>query len=77
MSHYSSDPSHVRVDFFKTSGKWYETECVVWSASYHAELHEAFHEVLSEHLKGRMKGMFAVCLEPYNVHSHPIMVIIS
>jgi len=28
MSHYSNDPAMVRVDFWKTSGKWYTTEAV-------------------------------------------------
>ncbi len=31
MSHYSEDPSMVRVDFFKESGKWYCTEAVKWT----------------------------------------------
>ena len=27
---YSEDDSMVRVDFFKTSGRWYTTEAVKW-----------------------------------------------
>ncbi len=69
---YSADESMVRVDFFKPSGKWYDTEAVLWTGRYDGDIHVAFAKSLRDHLQGRMKGMDAVCLEPYHEHSHPL-----
>lgn len=73
---YSDKPYQVRVDFFKPSGKWYETECMVWSGESSADCNivEEFKHSLQEHLEGRMKGMYAVCLDPYHENSYPLMV---
>lgn len=66
----------VRVDFFKESGKWYETESIEWK-SYDAvdkTLNELFREYLVDQIGDRYSGMFAVCLKPYHQHSFPLMI---
>ena len=73
---YSDDDSIVRVDFFKASGKWYETEAVKWTGSYDEGLiHDEFAKSLRDHLEDdRFKEMDAVCLEPYHAHGYPIQI---
>jgi len=76
---YTEDEDMIRVDFFKSSGKWYCTEAVKWTGSYFVKngdlIHEAFAKSLREHLKdGRLKEMTAICLEPYHEHAHPLML---
>lgn len=81
MSNYSNNPESVRVDFFRPSGKWCDTEAVIfvgpWAATTDNLIHDAFRRSLQAHFKDnptRMQGMIAVCLEPYHEHSHPIML---
>jgi len=75
---YIEDPSMVRVDFFRGSGKWYTTEAVKWLDWESKNLiYDVFRESLLEHFKNspnRLKGMWAVCLEPYHINSHPLMM---
>ncbi len=71
--HYSDDPAMVRVDFFKESGKWYCTEAVKW-IGYDGLIHDEFKKSLRNHCGDRLSEMQAVCLEPHNIHSHPISV---
>ena len=77
---YSSESSHVRVDFFQQSGKWYATEEVVWMEHMHSgvPLHDAFKAALREHFKSdpyRLRGMIAVCLDPYHHMGLPLMLV--
>lgn len=80
MSNYSDDPAMVRVDFFKSSGKWYETEAVKWTGEWKGDkqlIHDAFKKSLKDHFKDypdRLSDMDAICLEPYHEYSHPIQV---
>lgn len=79
MRHYSDNPGSVRVDFFKPSGKWYTAEAVDMSDQYHVgDIHLAFKTALVRHLRMgdrlRLDGMTAVCIEPYNVYAHPVML---
>ena len=75
MSNYSDDPEMVRVDFFKSSGKWYETEAVRWTGKYKdSQIFEEFAKSLRDGLGSRLQEMDAVCLEPYHEHSHPIQI---
>jgi hypothetical protein len=79
---YSDDPTMVRVDFFKPSGKWGYTEAVRWTGGWDKthDLHEAFRTSLRDHLgppnpkfnNVRMAGLRAVCLEPYHEAGYPI-----
>lgn len=76
MSYYSDDPCMCRVDFFKPSGKWYDSVAVSFEGLYDTPLiHDAFREAL-ERAKLMRRGFRAVCLEPYHQHSHPIMLTI-
>ena len=70
---YSEDDSMVRVDFFKSSGKWYTAEAVKW-LDYKGDIHDIFKRSLDGHLEGRLSGMIAVCLHPCHEHSHPLMI---
>jgi len=89
MSNYSNDPAMVRVDFWKSSGKWYTTEAVKWTGQWHGSIkvgishkdvqliHDAFAQSLRDHFKNdpsRLSDMDATCLEPYHEFSHPIQL---
>lgn len=85
MTHFSKDPSHVRVDFFRAEHfKWYTTEEVPWLTwSYDGGkgllIQDAFLEALRNHLRLptgglRLSGMLAVCLDPYYENDYPIAV---
>ena len=74
---YIEDPARVRVDFFKSSGKWYTTEAVKWTGEWAREktlIHDAFCQSLRDHLKNRLKDMDAVCLHPYHELSYPLCI---
>lgn len=76
---YSSDPSMVRVDFFKPSGKWYVAEVIRWTGPYdEGMMEDAFIISLRNHLykdgKLRLSGMLAVCLRPYHKLEYPVMI---
>ena len=78
MSHFSNDPGHVRVDFFKQSGKWYTTEQVEmkdWKGK-ECTIHEALVNALDRLENGDpyCRGMQVICLDPYHEHSHPICI---
>lgn len=75
--HYSNEPNHVRVDFFKAGGKWGYTEMAVWPGElWNGKnlIREAFIKVLKQNFPNRFRGLTAVCLEPYHEHTHPLMV---
>ncbi len=79
MSHYSDRPSSVRVDFFRSTGKWYTTEAVEWIGYSDVLIWDAFEASLRKHMtepdgKLRLSGMWAVCLDPYHEHGHPLMM---
>jgi hypothetical protein len=74
---YSEDDSIVRVDFFKSSGKWYTTEAVKWTGEWKNEdhlIHEEFAKSLRDALGNRLKDMDAICLEPYYECPFPIQI---
>lgn len=76
MSHYSLTPNHCRVDFWKKSGKWYDTVCVVFrNKDYGACIHESLSRALYASQPNNYIGMTATCLEPYNENTHPISVV--
>lgn len=80
MSHYIENPGMCRVDFFKESGKWYTTEAIDLSPWYTNQPYDALTFALKKHLlrkEGsgyRLSGMWAICLEPYNHLSFPLMM---
>ncbi len=79
---YSEDDRMVRVDFFKPSGKWYCSEAIRWTGSYHYDSSktdsqhplDAFAVSLRDNLKARLREMTAVCLRPYHNLSYPLMI---
>jgi len=81
---YSEDEFMVRVDFFKSSGKWYCTRAVKWTGSWAVkesdnawDIHEQFAKSLRDHFKYcfyNLSDMDAICIEPYHEHSHPIQL---
>ena len=75
MSHYSNRPQMVRVDFFKESGKWYDTIEMEWlHYSGRMLIHDAFIRSLQACCNGFYYDMTAVCLKPYHENSHPVML---
>lgn len=76
MGNYSDKEDTVRVDFFREGGKWYTTEAMRWIDYDKVYIFEAFEVSLHQHFggKNRLTGMWAVCLDPYHVYSHPLMV---
>jgi len=78
MTHYSENSESCRVDFFKSSGKWYCTEAVVFPGHVHSKHPvDALKMSLAVHLKGRLDGMRAVCLQPAVAMPFPVMVEIN
>lgn len=72
---YTTDDTMVRVDFFKSSGKWYTTEAMQWLDA--PLIHDGFKNSLRHHLlsdPGRLHGMIAVCLLPDHENMHPLMM---
>ncbi len=81
MGHYTELANSCRVDFFRELGKWYATEVVLFlSADYDSDIFGAYYRALYKILVDeesndiRYSGMWAVCLEPYHGHEHPLMV---
>lgn len=68
---YSNEPSMVRIDFWKPSGKWYTTEAMKW-VGYNGYIWDEFKDSLQKHLGIRMADMTVTCLEPYNKNSFPL-----
>lgn len=86
---YSSSESRVRVDIFKSSGKWYSTASVDMNLSYKGLIHDCVLEACENEFKNpngqwgltvsprdwlRNNGGYLVCIEPYHEHSHPVMI---
>ncbi len=74
---FSVQPNMVRVDFFKDSGKWYDTCEMEW-IGYEGPIQQAFITSLRKAFihKGApcYQGMTAVCLQPYHEHGYPLML---
>ena len=83
MSNFTTDESMVRVDFWKESGKWYDTVALKWDRySAKSELngsietvHETFKRCLKEQFGQSYIDMRATCIEPYHENSHPVSLI--
>ena len=73
---YINDDSYVRVDFFKQSGKWYTTISMQW-IGYYGDIKDEFKKSIKEFFKDKdytFEDFDAICLDPYNIHSHPLMI---
>jgi len=82
--HYSTNPRHCRVDFWKPSGKWYATELIQffdWTYSGKESgtlIHDAFIiAIVNTFKEPRFVGMTATCLEPYHEFSHPVSLVVD
>ena len=73
MTNYSDNPSHVRIDAFRGSGKWYLSEMVDMTGFYELPPMEAVKRAVTLKLKGRLIGMWIVCLDPYCESPYPVM----
>jgi len=76
---YSENEGSVRASLFKTSGKWYSDYAIDMSAVYYtANIHDALKSaVRKDHphlMNDSYKGWRLVVLEPYHMHSHPLMI---
>ncbi len=75
MTNYSDNPGHVRVDYFKASGKWYMTEMLDMSGYYDwFDLHYAIRYAMEVQEMWRPR-FTQVILHPYNENAYPIMFI--
>lgn len=83
MSHYSVNPGHVRVDFFKPSGKWHMTDAVDMSGVYHvSNPATALGLALEKHFRHSngimgLAKLTAVCLDPYCTNSFPVLGLVE
>lgn len=84
MTHYIEDPTMVRVDVFKKSGKWYTTLAIKWlyygfeEGKENLLIQEIFVESLEKDKFGKRylsSDYILVCLEPYHTHAYPLMLI--
>lgn len=73
MGNYSANEGSVRVSLFKPSGKWY-TDFAIDMSDYYNEplIHDA---VLKAYGKPVSQGWMLICLDPYHIHSHPVMIV--
>jgi len=78
---YTADDSLVRVDFFKTTGKWYDTVSMKWDRfrctdkdGSFEDIRDTFKRCIKEQFKNR-SDMIAICLHPYHEYSHPVSFI--
>lgn len=76
MTHYSNSPNMVRVDYFKKSGKWYETLELNMDKGWDKDLlmHDGIRKAMKEQGLSRSE-FFAVILDPYHENSYPVMLI--
>ena len=73
---YSDNPGHCRVDFFKESGKWYDTVTIDMSSLYNEPfIHNAVKFAVHQAVGKRYIGMWAVCLKPYHKNEYPVMFV--
>ena len=79
MTNYSEKSGHVKVDFYKPSGKWYMTEQYDMSDYYNAGITvvEAVEMMLKANERGKrlMPQFIVVVDDPYHKNSYPVMLV--
>lgn len=77
MTNYSTDPGHVRITWFKASGKYYTEEMLDMNSFYWAKnFATPVAAVIAAIARGKgIKGMTAVVLEPYHEYPYPVMIV--
>lgn len=79
MTNYSVNPGHVRIDFFKESGKWYMTEVLDMSKDYDTGITpkdaviSAMRRTERHDALLNNKDFHIVVLEPYHKSAYPVM----
>jgi len=74
---FTMNNNMVRVDFFRKSGKWYSAVSLNWDTYESKEgelIYDIFRRCLKEQYPNSFIDMWAVCLKPYHIHSHPLMI---
>lgn len=77
---YSISSEQVRIDLWKSSGKWHDTIALRWDryfitiAGKSEDLHETFARCMKEQHPDKYIGMRATCLEPYSEIALPISI---
>lgn len=78
MTHYSDNPAHVRVDFFKPeNGTWYMTEVLDMSGLYNELLgpYEAVAKALAKtRHNGLLHNWIILVQEPYHINAYPVLL---
>lgn len=79
MGNFTTNESSVRVDIFKSSGKWYSTIVIDMEPFYNEPIvSDAVAKALvsQTNYKRSVKsnGWFAICLDPYHRDSSPVMI---
>lgn len=76
MTNYSENPGMVRVDYFKTSGKWYMTEACDMSEFWDHGIspHDAIEAALRKSRRW-LPHFTMVVLEPYHKSAYPVMFV--
>lgn len=73
MSHYSNDSRDVVLISSRLQESGIQQNKYIGVKTIKPQ----YMTLLRDHLKGRLEGMWAVCLEPYNQFSHPLMVLVD
>lgn len=72
---YAVDEGIVRADRFKPSGKWYDSIALDMSQNYNDNLIHNAVKASAERQDVKLdEGWTLVVLEPYHVHSHPVII---
>lgn len=79
---YSENPSSVRVDFFRPSGKWYMTEALdmrdFWtSGPGNMGPADAVRAALERTERGRglLESFIVVVIDPYHQYEYPVVLL--
>jgi hypothetical protein len=80
MPNYSDNPGHVRVDFYKPSGKWYMTEQLTMGDGYNGPIFDALEAALvrtfGEKRAERLRAQYIIVVqEPYHANAFPLMLL--
>jgi hypothetical protein len=80
MGNYHESASHCRFSLFKPSGKWCSDHSVDMNGVYnepliHRAVWKAWQASRTPADRALEEGWILVILEPYHIHSHPIMLI--
>lgn len=77
---YSNSPNHVRVDRFKSSGKWYDT-FMLDMAKYYGNnainptpIDAVINALFQAGYDTNTRDMYYIVLDPYHANAYPVMI---